>query len=62
MIAYIKGAITVKTAEYVVIEANGVGYQIFISANTYNQIENSGTTKLLTYFHMMCYKASEKRK
>lgn len=52
MIAYIKGTIAEKTAEYVVIEANGVGYQLFISANTYNQIENTGTTKLLTYFHV----------
>ena len=52
MIAYIKGAITIKTPEYVVIEANGIGYQIFVSKATYAQIEKLEETKLLTYFHV----------
>ncbi len=39
MIAQIKGRLVEKTPTYVVIDCNGVGYQINISLNTYSKID-----------------------
>ena len=39
MIAYLKGALTVKTATHVIVEAGGIGYHVNISLFTYSQIE-----------------------
>jgi Holliday junction DNA helicase RuvA len=39
MIAQIKGKLVEKTPTYVVIDCNGVGYQINISLNTYSKID-----------------------
>ena len=50
MISYIKGAITVKTPTYVIVEAGGLGYHINISLNTYAKIEKLENVKLLTHF------------
>lgn len=52
MIHHIKGLITFKTPTYVVVEAGGIGYQVFISLNTYARIESLEQVKLLTYFHV----------
>ncbi len=52
MIAYVKGPITHKSATYVIIEAGGIGYQINISLNTYDQIPHTGICQLHTYFHV----------
>lgn len=39
MIAQIKGRLIEKTPTYVIIDCNGVGYQINISLNTYSKID-----------------------
>jgi Holliday junction DNA helicase RuvA len=52
MIAYIKGEITFKTPTYVLVEANGIGYHINISLQTYSQIEKLERVKLLTHFYV----------
>ncbi|MCB9283234.1 MAG: Holliday junction branch migration protein RuvA [Lewinellaceae bacterium] len=52
MIHHIKGQIAFKSPTYVVIEAGGIGYQVFISLNTYARIESLEQVKLLTYFHV----------
>ncbi|MBK7406749.1 MAG: Holliday junction branch migration protein RuvA [Saprospirales bacterium] len=52
MIHHIKGLITFKSPTYIVIEAGGIGYQVFISLNTYARIEPLEQVKLLTYFHV----------
>jgi Holliday junction DNA helicase RuvA len=52
MIAYIKGEITFKTPTYVHVEANGIGYHINISLQTYSQIEKLERVKLLTHFYV----------
>lgn len=52
MIHHIKGLITFKTPTFVVVEAGGIGYQVFISLNTYARIESQEQVKLLTYFHV----------
>lgn len=50
MIAHINGRLVEKTPTYVVIECNGVGYQLNISLNTYSQIPEGEACKLLTQF------------
>jgi len=52
MIHHIKGVIAFKSPTFVVIEAGGVGYKVFISLNTYAKIESLEQVKLLTYFHV----------
>lgn len=49
MIDYIKGELAELTPTYAVIEACGVGYQLFISLNTYTAIQNKKETKLFAY-------------
>lgn len=39
MIAYIKGKLVQKDPTHVIIESNGIGYQIQISLNTYGEIK-----------------------
>ena len=49
MIAFIEGNIAEKTPTFVVIDCNGVGYQIQVSLNTYSQLPESSRVKLLTH-------------
>ena len=39
MIYYVKGDFVIKTATQVVVDCNGVGYDVQISLNTYADIE-----------------------
>jgi Holliday junction DNA helicase RuvA len=51
MIAYIKGKLVQKTPTEVLIEtAAGLGYRVYISLNTYNQIAQQTEMTLLTHF------------
>lgn len=52
MYAYIKGKITFKTATYIHLENNGIGYHINISLHTFSRIEKSTEVKLYTYFQV----------
>ncbi|ARS36548.1 Holliday junction branch migration protein RuvA [Pontibacter actiniarum] len=52
MIAYIDGKLTHKDPTYVIIEANGVGYQIRISLSTYSSLPAGERCKLQTYLHI----------
>ena len=50
MYAYIKGSLEIKTAEYVVVETNGIGYKIFMSQNNIESIgEINDIVKVFTY-------------
>ena len=53
MFAYIKGRIEYKQADYMIIEASGIGYKVFTSLNT---IQSSGAVgdeiKAYTYLHV----------
>lgn len=49
MIAYIDGKLTFKDPTYVIVEANGIGYQIKISLSTYSALKEGERCKLLTY-------------
>ncbi len=52
MIAYLKGEITFKSPNAIIVEAGGVGYRVNISLNTYAKVEPLERIKILTYFHV----------
>lgn len=52
MIAYIAGKITVNEPTHVVIDVNGIGYQLNISLNTYSVIKELKEVKLHAYLHI----------
>lgn len=53
MIAHIKGLIVHKSPARLIIETSGgVGYEINISLNTYRQVHDKETLKILTHLHV----------
>jgi Holliday junction DNA helicase RuvA len=52
MIAYIKGKLTVKTPVYLIVESGGIGYQVFISLNTFGQLQDKDEALVHTYLHI----------
>ncbi len=50
MFSYIEGKIADKNPACVVIDVNGIGYNIHISLNTYTRIQDKDRCKLLTHF------------
>lgn len=52
MIAFVRGQFVVKTAARVVVDVNGVGYDLQISLNTYSAISNKESGLLFTYLQV----------
>ena len=52
MIAYLKGKLVHKEPTHVVIEVNGVGYQVGISLHTFSEIKDREDIRLATYLHV----------
>lgn len=52
MIAFVRGHFVVKTPARVVVDVNGVGYDLQISLNTYSAISNKDSGQLFTYLHI----------
>ena len=52
MIAYIDGKLTYKDPTYVIIDVNGIGYQIKISLGTYSSLPDGERCRLQTYLHI----------
>ncbi len=52
MIAFVRGKFAVKTPARVVVDVNGVGYDLQISLNTYARISNVENGQLHTYLHI----------
>ncbi|HWB25178.1 MAG TPA: Holliday junction branch migration protein RuvA [Chitinophagaceae bacterium] len=52
MIAFVRGNFVHKSPAQVIVDVNGVGYELQISLNTYSHISNSGSGQLLTYLHI----------
>ena len=52
MIGYLKGKIAQLDPARVVVDVHGVGYEIYISLNTYGAIKDSEDIKLYTYLHI----------
>lgn len=50
MIYYIQGAIVERHPTYLIVENQGLAYQVFISLNTYSQLEGARSAKILTHF------------
>ncbi len=52
MIAFVSGRFITKLPSQVIVDVNGVGYELQISLNTYSAISNSESGKLYTYLHI----------
>lgn len=52
MIAFVRGNFVKKTPAQVVVDVNGVGYELQISLNTYSAITNNNSGQLFTYLHI----------
>ena len=52
MIAFVRGQFAVKSPARVVVDVNGVGYDLQISLNTYSAISNKDSGQLFTYLHI----------
>ena len=53
MYAYIKGSLEIKSTNYVVVEANGVGYKVFMSETAIDRLGELGdTVKVYTFLRV----------
>lgn len=52
MIAFVRGNFVRKAPAQVIVDVNGVGYELQISLHTYTHISNSNSGQLLTYLHI----------
>lgn len=52
MIAFVQGNYVVKTPSLVIVDVNGVGYELHISLNTYSDIQPLDKGLLHTYYHV----------
>lgn len=52
MIAFVRGHFAIKTPTHVIVDVNGVGYDLQISLNTYSVISDKDSGQLLTYQHI----------
>ena len=53
MIEFISGNLAEKNPNTVIVDANGIGYKVFISLNTYNDLPDiNNKIKIMTYFNV----------
>ena len=52
MIAFVRGNYLNKTPAQVIVDVNGVGYDLHISLHTYSSISNRDSGQLFTYIHI----------
>lgn len=52
MIAYIDGKLALKDPTYLIIDVNGIGYQVKISLSTYSTLPDGERCRLHTYLHI----------
>lgn len=52
MIAFVNGNFVIKLPSQVIVDVNGVGYDLQISLNTYSAIANKESGRLFTYLHI----------
>ena len=52
MIAFLNGLFAHKTASSVIVDVNGVGYEVHISLNTFSDIQHLDKGLLFTYYHL----------
>lgn len=52
MISFLKGIFVYKSPAVVYVDVNGVGYEVYISLNTYSKIQNLEQGTLFTHLHI----------
>lgn len=52
MFAYLKGKLAFQDPTYVIIDVQGVGYEVKISLHTFSKIKDQESIQLFTYFHV----------
>jgi holliday junction DNA helicase RuvA len=52
MIGYLNGNLAIKDPTYVIVDVNGVGYEVKISLNTFSKIKDLDRCLLHTYLHV----------
>ncbi len=52
MFEYLKGEVAYKKPEYLALDVNGVGYKIYISLKTYDNVETGETKRIFIYNHI----------
>ncbi len=52
MISFLEGKLAHKDPTFVVVEINGIGYEVRISLNTFSALKKSENFKLHTYLHI----------
>lgn len=52
MFAYLKGKLAYQDPTFVIIDIQGVGYEVKISLNTYSKIKDQENVQVYTYFHV----------
>ena len=52
MITQIKGRLVEKTPTYLVIDCNGIGYEVNISLNTFSSLSTDGNIRLFTHLQI----------
>ncbi len=53
MIAFLRGTLFSKGENHILVECNGVGYQVRTSQFTLQELPDSGTVFVHTYFHVI---------
>ncbi len=52
MIAYVEGKLVVKEPTHLVVDVQGIGYEIKISLNTYSAVKSLDAVKVYTHLHI----------
>jgi len=52
MIAFVRGKFIFRSPAQVIVDVNGVGYELQISLNTYNTVQGKDSGQLHTYLHI----------
>jgi Holliday junction DNA helicase RuvA len=58
MIAYLRGQIINKANNYLIVEVSGLGYQVFVGENLFNELKKNTAVELYTY-HQVREEASD---
>lgn len=52
MISYLQGKVVEKTENSIIVDVNGVGYELFCSSFTSNSLNNDSVSKVYTYMNV----------
>ena len=52
MIAYLRGRVLTTTAETVIVDVNGVGYELYCTGSVFRKLTVGAVTELYTYLQV----------